>query len=59
MSDYERVKAERFPDWHEVAAEAHRPVPPVIVEDRRPYRPGGSGMLRLELLLLQAKRRAS
>lgn len=46
---------ERFPDWHEVAREARNPVPAVITEDRRPYRRGGEGMTRLEVLLLQAR----
>lgn len=47
------VLAERFPDHLEVKAEAKRPVPPVLVEDRRLYRKGGSGLTRLEWLLMQ------
>lgn len=53
------VLAERFPRAAEVALEARRPVPGVLVEDRRPYRHGGSGLTRLELLLLIAKREAA
>jgi hypothetical protein len=53
------VLRERFPTEAEMRREKTAPVPPVLVEDRRPYRRGGSGLTHLETLLLKAKRDAA
>lgn len=53
------VLAERFPPAAAVEREARTEIPPALIEDRRPYRRGGAGLTRLEILLLQAKRGAA
>lgn len=50
MTLLEQLLAERFPTAAEVEAEQYTPIP------TPPFRRGGSGLTRFEILLLQAKR---
>jgi hypothetical protein len=55
----DQLLRERFPSHAEARAEAHRPVPVSTYVGERPYTRGGSGLTRLEVLLLAAKRNAA
>jgi hypothetical protein len=56
MTLLEELLAERYPTRSEMLEERRRPVPVYEWPDRRPYRRGGSGLTRMEWLLMEAKR---